>query len=69
MKAKVIINIASSNYAVFGETHRMNYLFLLGKVVVSEMGQKEEMTVRYREGMMLIQNFPCQDDSKVELKP
>jgi hypothetical protein len=60
MKAKVIVNIASTNASVF-ETHRMNYLLSLGKVVISEMGAEESIAERYREGVILVPNNNASD--------
>jgi hypothetical protein len=56
MKAKVIVNIASSfNGSVF-ETHRINHLLSLGKVIVSEMGANTSIAERYADGVILIPN-------------
>jgi hypothetical protein len=55
LKAKVIVNIASSNISIF-ESHRINYLLSLGKVVLSEMGADETIAKRYRDGLILLPN-------------
>jgi hypothetical protein len=55
MKAKVIINIASYNTSIF-ETHRMNHLLSIGKVIVSEMGANTSIAERYADGVILIPN-------------
>ncbi len=53
MKAKVILNIASSNVSIF-ETHRINYFLSLGKVVVSEVGADRSIAERYKDGVVLV---------------
>jgi hypothetical protein len=55
MKAKVIVNIASSNTSIF-ETHRINHLLSMGKVIVSEMGANTSIAERYADGVILISN-------------
>jgi hypothetical protein len=47
--------MASSNISIF-ESHRINYLLSLGKVVVSEMGADETIAKRYRDGLILLPN-------------
>jgi hypothetical protein len=67
MKAKVIVNIASSNTSIF-ETHRINHLLSMGKVIVSEMGANPNIAERYADGVILIPNAEDPKNISVLLK-
>ena len=69
MKAKVILNIASSNVSIF-ETHRINYLLSLGKVVVSEVGADRSIAERYKEMIIFTQRSeePSLENTKLHAR-
>ncbi len=49
MKASIIINIASSNTSIL-ETHRINYLLSLGKMIITETGADLDIAMKYAQG-------------------
>ncbi len=57
-KAKIIINLASSSKISVLETHRINYLLSLGKVIVSEYGADMELANRYRPAVIFVEDDP-----------
>ena len=53
MKASIIINIASSNTSIL-ETHRINYLLSLGKMIITETGADLDIALKYAQGVVMV---------------